>query len=80
MHVDIFCAWGVSKAHKCAWAWYSKWQAWADTAAKGHMPGQSLLLRYAHACDRAFRLDILRVRGPRPGGVQLAGLELFAAC
>ena len=40
-------------------------------------PGHSQLLRYVHACYRAFRLDILQVRGPRPGGVQLAGL--FAA-
>lgn len=44
------------------------------------MPGQAQLLKRAHACHRAFRLDILRVKGPRPGGVQLAGLELFAAC
>ena len=27
---------------------------------------------------RAFRMDILRVAGPNPDGVQLARLELFA--
>ena len=38
------------------------------------------VLMHTHACHRAFRLDILRVRGPDPSGVHLAGLELFAAC
>ena len=56
-----------------------KWQAWGVIAAEAACLGQSQLLRYARACHRAFRLDVLRVRGPRPGGVQLAGLELFAA-
>ena len=51
----------------------SPWNAWATTLA-------TTAAKVASACHRAFRLDILRVRGPSPGGVHLAGLELFAAC
>ena len=50
---------------------YSEYQGKATAKAGG------LLLNHICWC-RAFRLDILRVRGPNPDGVQLANLELFA--